>query len=116
METWIGDLCRSHKLHYYPKDYCCWSKCTSCVSLTTPCAVSTATTDPVVQSVTRLLQAQTDAITAQAKATAVQSLPALPHYTGEGTDVTDDGFDKWIERFRERAKFAAGLRVTSCTT
>ena len=76
------------------------------VPLTTPDTVPTTTTDPVVQSVTRLLQAQTDAIAAQAKATAVQSLPALPHFTGEGTDVADDGFDKWIERFRERAKFA----------
>ena len=54
----------------------------------------------------RLLQAQTDAMAAQAKAAAVQSLPPLPRFTGEGTDISDDGFDKWLERFRERAKFA----------
>ena len=43
---------------------------------------------------------------AQAKAVAVQHLPALPCFTGEGEDATDDGFDKWLKHFQERAKYA----------
>lgn len=54
---------------------------------------------------TRLLQTQTDAMAAQAKAVAVQSLPALPCFTGEGSDIANDEFEKWLERFRGRAKF-----------
>jgi len=60
----------------------------------------------VVETFTRLLKAQTDVIAAQAKAVAVQNLPSLKCYTGEGGDATNDGFDRWLERFRERAKFA----------
>ena len=43
---------------------------------------------------------------AHARATAVQELPALPLYTGEGKRAADDGFERWIERFKERAKVA----------
>ena len=60
----------------------------------------------LLQSVTQLLQAQTQAMVAQAQATAAQYLPPLSCYTGEGSDVADDGFDRWIERFKERAKIA----------
>jgi hypothetical protein len=59
-----------------------------------------------METFTRLLQVQTDAMAAQAKAVAVQSLPSLGCYTGEAGDAVDDGFDRWLERFRERAKFA----------
>lgn len=45
-------------------------------------------------------------MTAQAKAAALQTLPALSCFTGEGVDISDDGFDKWLEKFQERAKFA----------
>ena len=65
----------------------------------------TATTD-VVTTMTLPLQAQTKAMTAQAKAVAVQGLPSLPRFTGEGSDAVVDGFDKWIQKFREGAKFA----------
>ena len=65
----------------------------------------TATTD-VVTTMTFLLQAQAEAMTARAKAVIVQSLLALPCFTGEGSDAAEDGFDKWIRKFRERAKFA----------
>lgn len=60
----------------------------------------------VVETFTRLLKAQTDVIAAQAKAVAVQNLPSLTRYTGEGGDATNDGFDRWLECFRERATFA----------
>ena len=45
-------------------------------------------------------------MTAQVKAAALQALPALSSFTGEGYDVSDDGFDKWLDWFQERAKFA----------
>ena len=61
----------------------------------------------IVSTMACLLQAQTNAIAAQAKAVAVQNLPPLPCYTGENSDVVDDGYDKWVQRFRERARFAS---------
>ena len=65
----------------------------------------TPTTD-MVTTMTRFLQAQAEAMTAQAKAVALQGLPSLPPFTGEGNDAIEDGFDKWIRKFRERAKVA----------
>lgn len=44
-----------------------------------------------------LLQAQTEAMAAQAQATAAQHLPALASYTGEGKQAVDDGFKHWLE-------------------
>ena len=70
-----------------------------------PSATTVMTHDPVVHSMTCLLQAQADAMAAQAKAVVLQSLPPLPCFTGKGPDISDDGFDRWMERFRERAKF-----------
>ncbi len=66
----------------------------------------TLPTGGVMDKFSQLLKAQTEVMTAQVKAAAVQSLPSLTHYTGEGSDATDDEFDRWVERFRERAKFA----------
>ena len=59
----------------------------------------------VMETLTRLMRVQSD-MTAQAKAIAVQSLSSLACYTGEGCDATDDGLDRWQERFHERAGFA----------
>ena len=66
---------------------------------------------PAVSSVdgatfTHLLKAQTDVMATQAKAAALQNLPHLPKYTGEDGDTANGGFDRWIESFRESAKFA----------
>ena len=60
----------------------------------------------VMETLTQLMTVQSDAMTAQAKAIAVQSLPSLACYTGEGCDASDDGLDRWLERFRERTGFA----------
>ena len=40
-------------------------------------------------------------MTAQAKAVGLQGLPSLPRFTSEGNDAIEDGFDKWIRKFRE---------------
>ena len=63
-------------------------------------------TPNVVDKMAKLLQAQVDAMAAQARASAVQHLPALSCYTGEEKDVMDDGFERWLERFEERSKIA----------
>ena len=60
----------------------------------------------MVETMTTFLQAQAEAMAAHARATAVQQLPALPPYTGEGKQAADDSFERWIERFRERAEIA----------
>ena len=60
----------------------------------------------VLETFTHLLKAQTDVMAAQAKAAALQNLPRLPKYTGEDGDTANGSFDRWIESFRERAKFA----------
>ena len=60
----------------------------------------------VMETFSRFLKVQTDAIAAQAKATAVRNLPALATYSGENEDVDGDGFERWLEMFKERAAFA----------
>ena len=57
---------------------------------------------------TRLLQAQTDV---QAK---VQSLPALPIFTGEVSQTM--GSTSGLSYFMKEPSLLVGLRVTSCTT
>ena len=54
---------------------------------------------------TKLLQAQTEMISAQTHAVAIQSLPPLPYFTGQ--DVTDEeSFDRWLEQFEETGRLA----------
>ena len=59
-----------------------------------------------MQTMTKLLQVQTQAMAAQALATAVHHLPPLPLYTGEKEQAEDEGFDRWLERFEERSALA----------
>ncbi len=54
----------------------------------------------------RLLQAQTEALTAQTKATAAQHLPPLKPFTGEGKLTDDESFETWIEHFEKGAGLA----------
>lgn len=53
-----------------------------------------AVTTDVMATMTLLLQAQAETIITQVKAVAVQSLLSLPHFTGEGSDAVEDGFNK----------------------
>jgi hypothetical protein len=55
-------------------------------------------TDGVVQSVTKLLEAQTQMV---AKAMIAQSFPPLPAFTGESEE---ENFERWLESFEDRAK------------
>ncbi len=60
----------------------------------------------LMQSMAQLLQAQTQMVAAQAQAVTVQGLPSLLPFTGEEPQLEDDGFDRWIEQFEERAHMA----------
>ena len=55
-----------------------------------------AIADPVLRTMAKLMQAQTEAMAAQARAVAVQHLPCLPMYSGEDRQITDDGFERWV--------------------
>ena len=60
----------------------------------------------VIGAMTKLLQAQADAIAAQARASVVQNLPAILCFTGKEKDVMEHEFEQWIERFEERVQVA----------
>ena len=59
-----------------------------------------ADTGGVVHSVTKLLEAQSQMV---AKAMIAQSFPPLPSFTGENEE---EGFERWLESFEDRAKVA----------
>lgn len=52
------------------------------------------------------MKAQTDMMAAQTRVMAAQSLPPLPHFSGEGNLVKEDSFKHWIEHFEEWAMAA----------
>ena len=43
-------------------------------------------------------------VAAQTRAMSAQSLPPIPAYSGEGEQSLEDGFERWIEQFEERAR------------
>ena len=58
----------------------------------------------LVATMSQLLKAHTEAIAAQTQAATAQHLPPLKPYTGEGKQIEEDGVDRWLEQFEERAK------------
>ena len=54
----------------------------------------------------RLLLAQTEMLSAQVQAVAVQGLPALTKFSRENLESEDEGFERWLETFQERAHLA----------
>ena len=72
-----------------------------------PMKDNTSTTQSdLLESMTKLLQAQTQMLAAQAQAVTVQTLPRLTLYSGEESQDEDNTFDRWMERFEERAHLA----------
>ncbi len=67
---------------------------------------ASTTQSDLIESMTKLLQAQTQMLAAQAQAVAVQTLPPLTLYNGEESQNEDNTFDRWMERFEERARLA----------
>lgn len=91
---------------------------TSVPSEDTPNPISVASSDLVgvghssvssgelIQQLTQLVQTQTAMVAAQTRAMSAQSLPPIPTYSGEGEQALEDGFERWIEQFEERARLA----------
>lgn len=59
-----------------------------------------------MQSLAQLVKTQTDMVAAQTRAMSAQTLPPMPHFSGEG-DQTEDTFERWLEQFEERAKLVS---------
>ena len=64
----------------------------------------TETGSDLMQQLTQLVQTQTDMVIAQTRAMSAQSLPPIPHFSGEDCHSYEDSFDKWLEQFEERSK------------
>ena len=62
----------------------------------------------LVKSVTELIRVQ---MKAMITAASVQSLPSLNCYIGEGSQEEEDGIDRWLEHFDERAHLVAWADV-----
>ena len=48
-----------------------------------------------------------DGLVTQTNALAVQSAPSLAYFSGEDIETEEKGFEKWVERFEERALLLA---------
>ena len=55
------------------------------------------------EMITRLFEAQTQLFAAQVQAA---TLPPLTNFEGQNAADDDDGFERWLEKFEERAKLA----------
>ena len=68
----------------------------------------------LIQQLTQLVQTQTAMVAAQTRAMSAQSLPPVPIYSGEGEQSLEDGFERWIEQFEERARLAGWSEDLRC--
>lgn len=67
-------------------------------------STSTSRSDRI-EWMTKLLQAQTQMLAAQAQAVTVQTLPPLILFNGEENHKEGKTFDRWIERFARLGKW-----------
>ena len=58
----------------------------------------------LMQSIAQLIKTQNQMVEAHTRAMSAQSLPPLKHYSGEGVQSLEDGFDRFIEQFEEGAR------------
>ena len=66
----------------------------------------TGTSDQIMVTVTRLLEAQRQMMEAQVQAMAAQSVPPLRKFCGENINTDEGSIDRWLEQFAERARVA----------
>ena len=64
------------------------------------------TSDQIMVTVTRLLEAQRQMMEAQVQAMAAQSVPPLRKFCGENINTDEGSIDRWLEQFAERARVA----------
>ena len=68
---------------------------------------NTSDSDSVLmQSMNKLIKAQSDMLTVQTQAVAIQGLPPLKKFSGDVIDSEEDSFEKWLELLEERAHLA----------
>ena len=60
------------------------------------------------------LESQQKFLPTQTNALAVQSAPPLPTFTGDNVDAEDNSFEKWLERFEERATLFVWEETQKC--
>jgi len=73
------------------------------MELTLPTSATASTSEATIATMAQLIRAQTEALAAQIQAAAVQHLPPLKTFTGEGKLTDTDSFERWLESFEERA-------------
>ena len=68
---------------------------------------NTSDSDSVLmQSMNKLIKAQSDMLTVQTQAVAIPGLPPLKKFSGDVIDSEEDSFEKWLELLEERAHLA----------
>ena len=67
---------------------------------------SSTSDNSLMHSIAQLVKTQTDIMVAQTQAMSAQSLPPIPHFSGEGNQSGEESFDRWLEQFEERSKLA----------
>ena len=60
----------------------------------------------LIQQLTQLVQTQTAMVASQTRVMSVQSLPPVPSYSGEGEQCLEDGFERLVKQYEERARLA----------
>ena len=66
----------------------------------------TGTSDQIMVTVTRLLEAQRQMMEAQVQAMAAQRVPPLRKFCGQNINTDEGSIDRWLEQFAERARVA----------
>ena len=79
-------------------------------------AIVPADSSELAQYMAKFIQAHTDMMAAQTKAMAAQSLPPLVHFSGEGSLVGEESFERWLEHFEERVAVAGWSDKTAFQT
>ena len=94
---------------YSPASANSQENCTSAAPLISSQGLRSVTSQEpfLVQSMAKLLEAQTQMLAAQAQAATVQILPPLAKFNGEDADKEEKSFKRWLDIFEERAKLAA---------
>ena len=63
----------------------------------------TRSSDRIMSTVTRLLEAQRQMMAAKVQAMAAQCVPPLRKFSGENINTDEGSIDRWVEQFEERA-------------
>ena len=95
----------SHSPHHKPQPQ---TSSTSEKSSKSDVPVAVGGEQPVLmESMAKLLQAQTQMLAAQAQAVTAQGFPPLKRFAGEHVSTDDENFERWLEQLEERVRIAS---------